>query len=127
MSIFSHVVLGTNDLDKAKQFYDGALGALGLKNLGPLGENAIMYGSDGPEFIVTKPANGQSATHANGGTIGFASPSRDAVHKFHEAGVANGGTDEGKPGPRTFTPTAYASYLRDPDGNKVCTYCFSDE
>ena len=61
---------------------------------------------------------------ANGGTLGFASPTRDAVHKFHEAGLANGGTDEGEPGPRTFTPTAYAAYLRDPDGNKVCTYLF---
>ncbi len=106
---------------------DAALGTLGLKNLGALGENAIMYGADEPEFIITKPANGQPATYANGGTLGFASPNRDAVHKFHEAGLANGGTDEGEPGPRNFTPTAYATYLRDPDGNKICTYCFAEE
>ena len=55
----------------------------------------------------------------------FVAPSRDAVHKFHEAGIANGGTDEGLPGPRTFTPTAYAAYLRDPCGNKICAYCFA--
>jgi len=57
--------------------------------------------------------------------VGFAAPTRDAVHKFHAAGIANGGTDEGQPGPRTFTPTAYASYLRDPEGNKICAYCFA--
>ena len=127
MAIFSHVVLGTNDLAKSTQFYDATLGALGLKNVGPLGENAVMYGADGPEFIVTKPANGEPACHANGGTLGFAAPTRDAVKKFHEAGLANGGTDEGQPGPRTFTPTAYASYLRDPSGNKICSYCFAEK
>ena len=127
MAIFTHVVLGTNDLEKATQFYDAALGALGVKNLGPMGDNACLYGAEGPEFLVTKPANGEEACHANGGTIGFAAPSRDAVHKFHEAGLANGGTDEGEPGPRAFTPTAYAAYLRDPCGNKICSYCFAEE
>jgi catechol 2,3-dioxygenase-like lactoylglutathione lyase family enzyme len=127
MAIFTHAVLGTNDLGKTIQFYDAALGTLGVKNLGPLGENAVMYGAGEPEFIVTKPADGQPATPANGGTLGFAAPNRDAVHKFHAAGLANGGTDEGEPGPRNFTPTAYAAYLRDPDGNKVCSYCFAEE
>jgi len=127
MAIFTHVVVGTNDLNKATQFYDAALGALGLKNLGGFGEHAFLYGAESPEFLVTKPANGQPATHANGGTIGFHAPSRAAVHKFHEAGLANGGTDEGQPGPRSFAPTAYAAYLRDPDGNKICTYCFAAE
>jgi catechol 2,3-dioxygenase-like lactoylglutathione lyase family enzyme len=127
MAIFTHIVLGTNDLQKATKFYDAALGALGIKNLGPLGETAVLYGIDGPEFMITKPANGKPATYANGGTLGFAATNRDAVHKFHEAGLANGGTDEGQPGPRAFAPTAYASYLRDPDGNKICTYCFAAE
>lgn len=127
MAIFTHVVLGTNDLGKATEFYDAVLGTLGTKNLGPLGENMVMYGADEPEFLVTRPADGQPATHANGGTVGFAAPSRDAVHKFYEAGLANGGSNEGEPGPRNFTPTAYAAYLRDPDGNKICTYCFAEE
>lgn len=125
MAIFTHVVLGANDVAKSKKFYDAALGALGVKNLGPFGENAFLYGADSPEFLITKPANGKPACHANGGTLGFAAPTRDAVHKFHAAGLANGGTDEGQPGPRTFTPTAYAAYLRDPDGNKICAYCFA--
>ena len=126
MAIFTHVVLGTNDLTQATIFYDAALGALGYNNLGPL-DNGIMYGDEAPEFVVTKPANGQAACHANGGTVGFSAASRDMVHKFHEAGLANGGTDEGQPGPRDFAPTAYAAYLRDPDGNKICTYCFAEE
>ncbi len=125
MAIFTHVVLGTNDLDKSRAFYDATLGALGIKNMGPMGERGFLYGKDSPEFLVTKPANGQPACHANGGTIGFVAPSRDAVHKFHAAGLAHGGSDEGQPGPRTFTPTAYAAYLRDPCGNKICAYCFA--
>jgi catechol 2,3-dioxygenase-like lactoylglutathione lyase family enzyme len=125
MAIFTHVALGTNDLARAKKFYDATLGALGVSYLGPMGENGLLYGAQAPEFLVTKPLNGQSACHANGGTIGFASPSRDAVHKFHDAAIANGGKDEGAPGPRSFAPTAYASYVRDPDGNKICAYCFA--
>jgi catechol 2,3-dioxygenase-like lactoylglutathione lyase family enzyme len=124
MAIFTHVVLGANDLAKSSRFYDATLATLGIKNLGPFGENGVLYGKDAPEFLVTKPANGKPASFANGGTLGFVAQSRDAVHEFHKAGLANGGTCEGEPGPRTFTPTAYAAYLRDPDGNKICTYCF---
>jgi catechol 2,3-dioxygenase-like lactoylglutathione lyase family enzyme len=126
MAIFTHVCLGTNDLAKAGKFYDAALSPLGVKNLGPLGETATMYGAEAPEFVILKPKNGQPACHANGGTLGFKAPSRESVRQFHAAGLANGGSDEGEPGPRTFTPTAYAAYLRDPDGNKICAYCFND-
>ncbi len=127
MTIFTHVVVGTNDLKKSRKFYDATLGALGLKFIGPMGQNGAMYGKDGPEFMITKPANGKAASYANGGTIGFTAPNRKAVHAFHEAGLKNGGACEGEPGPRSFTPTAYAAYLRDPDGNKICTYCFAKE
>ena len=127
MAIFTHICAGTNDTAKARAFYDAALGALGISNLGSFGENAYLYGVQSPEFLVTKPANGHPATVGNGGTIGFAAPTRAAVHAFHAAGLANGGTDEGQPGPRSFTPTAYAAYLRDPDGNKLCAYCFAAE
>ena len=124
MAIFTHVALGTNDLPRAKKFYDATLGTLGVKSLGPMGDHGFLYGTQGPEFLITKPLNGESACHANGGTVGFVAPSRDAVHKFHDAAIAHGGRDEGPPGPRAFAPTAYASYVRDPDGNKICTYCF---
>lgn len=126
MAIFTHVTLGARDLGESKKFYDAALSALGVANVGPMGDNGWMYGKGGPEFIVLKPANGQAACHANGGTLGFAAATRAQVRAFHVAGLANGGTDEGAPGPRTFTPTAYAAYLRDPCGNKICAYCFAD-
>jgi len=127
MSIFTHAVLGTNDLKKAETFYDAALGALGLSQKGPFGSGGTMYGKDGPEFIVTAPGDGKPATPANGGTLGFLAGDRATVRAFYEAALANGGTDEGAPGPRTFTPTAYAAYVRDPDGNKICAYSFTDE
>lgn len=125
MDIFTHVMVGAKDLGASTKFYDATLGALGLKNLGPMSENTVMYGADTPEFFVTgKPANGEPACHANGGTIGFKAASRAAVDAFHTAGLTNGGTCEGPAGPRDFTPTAYAAYLRDPAGNKICAYSF---
>ncbi|MGH8238317.1 MAG: VOC family protein [Steroidobacteraceae bacterium] len=78
--------------------------------------------------MVMRPLDGLPATPANGGTIGFAAPSRKAVHEFHQAALANGGTDEGAPGPRAhIAPTAYAAYVRDADGNKICTFCYLPE
>ena len=127
MAIFTHVTLGTNNFDQAVAFYDAALGTLGINNLGKLHDTAMMYGKESPEFVILTPSNGESASSANGGTLGFAASSRDTVHKFHEAGLANGGIDEGEPGPRSFAPNAYASYLRDPDGNKITAYCFAPE
>ena len=111
--MFTHLTVGTNDLKRATKFYDAVLTAIGDKNMGPMGENGMMYGKDSPQFIVLKPANGLPATYANGGTIGFAAPNRKAVHAFHEAGLKAGGTCEGKPGPRSFTPTSNACALPD--------------
>ena len=126
MTIFTHAVLGANDIEASRQFYDAALGALGISNLGKFGERAYFYGTTKPEFVVTQPANGEPACLANGGTLGFAAQSRAQIRAFHEQGLANGGKDEGQPGPRNFAPTAYAAYLRDPVGNKICAYCFAD-
>jgi catechol 2,3-dioxygenase-like lactoylglutathione lyase family enzyme len=124
--MYTHLTVGSNDLKRSEKFYDAVLGALGNKNMGKMGENAVMYGKDAAQFIVLKPANGLPATYANGGTISFVAPNRKAVHAFHEAGLKNGGAC-GKPGPRSFMPNAYGAYLRDPDGNKICTYCFAKE
>ena len=127
MAMFSHVVLGTNDLARARKFYDATLATLGYKGHGAT-ETGAFYGTDaGPEFMITRPRDGKTACHANGGTVGFASPSRAAIHEFHKAALANGGTDEGAPGPRDFAPTAYAAYARDPDGNKICAFCYKAE
>ena len=125
MSIFTHVVLGANDVAQSRKFYDATLAPLGVKNLGPMGDNAFLYGAQGPEFLITKPRDGKPACLANGGTVGFAASTRASVRAFHAAALANGGTDDGAPGPRDFTPTAYAAYVRDPIGNKICAYCFA--
>ncbi len=122
--VFTHVCLGSNDLAASTAFYDATLGALGINNLGAFGEKAMLYGKDKPALIVLTPANGEPACAANGGTIGFAANSEEAVNAFHAAGLAHGGTDEGAPGPRGL-PGSYAAYLRDPAGNKICAYYFT--
>jgi catechol 2,3-dioxygenase-like lactoylglutathione lyase family enzyme len=127
MAIFTHVTVGTNDLAKARTFYDAVLAPLGLKRLKDLGDNGSIWGEAAPEFFVLKPANGQPASHANGGTISFAAPSRAAVAAFHKAALAAGGKDEGAVGPRGWAPNAYAGYVRDLDGNKLAAYCFKPE
>lgn len=127
MAIFTHVTVGSNDLAKARSFYDAVLAPLGYKRLTDLGENGSIWGESAPEFFVLKPANGQPATHANGGTISFRAPSRAAVGAFHKAALAAGGVDEGAVGPRGWAPNAYAGYVRDLDGNKLAAYCFAAE
>lgn len=121
--VFTHVCLGANDLAGSTKFYDAALGALGINNLGPMGESVVLYGKDKPALLVLTPANGQPATGANGGTLGFVAADKAEVEAFYAAGLANGGTDEGAPGPRGL-PGSYAAYLRDPAGNKICAYTF---
>ena len=124
--VFSHVMLGAKDLDKSVAFYDAAVAPLGLKNLGPFGENWMLYGKDKPAFLVVRPGNGE-APSSNGVTIGFAAAKPADVDAFHAAGLAAGGTDEGAPGPRNHLPGAYAAYVRDPGGNKICAYAFVNE
>ncbi len=123
--VFSHVFIGAADVAESAKFYDAALGALGVRNLGPFGNNWVLYGKEKPAFIIARPGNGE-APSSNGATIGFAASSTEEVHAFHAAGLAAGGTDEGVPGARSHLPGAYAAYLRDPAGNKVCTYTFTD-
>ncbi|AMK24091.1 MULTISPECIES: VOC family protein [unclassified Sphingobium] len=123
--IFSHVFIGAADVDASAKFYDAALGALGIGNLGPFGNGWILYGKEKPAFIIAKPGNGE-APSSNGVTIGFAGATPAQVDAFHAAGLANGGTDEGAPGARSHLPGAYAAYLRDPAGNKVVSYAFTD-
>ena len=119
--MFSHVMIGTNDLDRAKKFYDATLGALGV---GPavVDGHRIFYITPKGVFSVSKPIDGKPATAANGGTIGFAAASSQQADAWHAAGVANGGkTCEDPPGVRSGNSgKMYLAYLRDPDGNKIC-------
>jgi len=126
MGIFTHLTLGTNDLEKARKFYDATLAPLGVKRLHDM-EKLSMYGEEGPELFITHPADGQPATRANGLTVGLMAKSRAAVNEFHKQAMANGGTDEGAPGPRGFAPNAYAAYARCPDGHKLVAVCMAPE
>lgn len=119
--MFSHIMIGTNDLDKAKGFYDAVLGTLGV---GPavVDGHRMFYMTPTGVFCVTKPINDQPASFANGGTIGFACSSTGQADAWHAAGVAHGGkTCEDPPGVREGgMGKMYLAYLRDPDGNKLC-------
>lgn len=127
MSIFTHVTVGTNDLSKARKFYDQTLGKLGFKRLADLGDNGSIWGVDQPSFFVLKPANGQPASVGNGVTVSFQAQSRSQINAFHDAAVGAGGKDEGAAGPRAWAENAYAAYVRDLDGNKLAVYCFNAE
>ena len=120
--MFSHIMVGANDLDAAKTFYDATLGALGYGPgvVDPKGR--VFYMTDAGIFAVTAPIDGNPATHGNGSTIGFAAATTDAADAWHAAGLANGGTScEGPPGVREGDMGAlYLAYLRDPSGNKLC-------
>jgi catechol 2,3-dioxygenase-like lactoylglutathione lyase family enzyme len=124
--MFSHVMIGSNDIDKSKRFYDAVLGTLGagepFRRPAPSGHIRLFYRHDGSSFCVSQPINGENASCANGGTIGFKCASAEQVQAFHDAAVAHGGTSiEEPPGLReSAMGPMYLAYVRDPDGNKLC-------
>jgi len=119
--MFSHIMIGTNDLDKAKLFYDKVLGTLGVPPAMVDGHR-IFYMTPAGVFSVSTLIDGKPATVGNGSTIGFACSSSEQADAWHAAGVANGGTTcEDPPGVRDGRQgKLYLAYLRDPDGNKLC-------
>lgn len=120
--MFSHVMVGTNDMARSKAFYDALFAAMGGRpgKEDPLGR--VIYAHRGSLFMLSKPIDGQAATGANGGTIGFAVESPEEAKAWHEAGATHGGTAvEDPPGERNGSSgRLYLAYLRDPDGNKLC-------
>jgi catechol 2,3-dioxygenase-like lactoylglutathione lyase family enzyme len=120
--MFSHIMLGANDIDASKKFYDAILDVLGYKP-GVIDEKGrCFYYERSGVFSLSKPIDGNPATAANGSTIGFAADSPELVDAWHAAGLAHGGTAiEDPPGIRgNDTTQMYLAYLRDPSGNKVC-------
>ena len=120
--MFSHVMVGTDDIAASKKFYDAVLGALGVPEGKIDAKGRVFYRTASGAFGVSKPIDGQPATQANGGTIGFACDGPETVQAFHDAGVANGGTSiEDAPGWREGAAGKVClAYLRDPYGNKLC-------
>jgi catechol 2,3-dioxygenase-like lactoylglutathione lyase family enzyme len=123
--MFSHVTIGSNDIARARAFYDALTPALGLIRRADYPE-AIGYGlAEGrPQLWIVRPLDKKAASSGNGVTVGLEAADRTAVDKAHAAALKAGGSDEGAPGLRPhYHPNYYGAYLRDPDGNKVCIVC----
>ena len=120
--MFSHIMIGSNDIARSKKFYDALFVAMGGKPGVVDAKGRIAYTHNGARFMVTKPIDGKPANAANGGTIGLTMSDAKQAEAWHKAGVANGGTSiEDPPGVRQgATGRIYLAYLRDPDGNKLC-------
>jgi catechol 2,3-dioxygenase-like lactoylglutathione lyase family enzyme len=120
--VYSHMMVGSNDIDRSKSFYDALFGAVGGKPGFKDDKGRLIYMHKGSMFLVTPPIDGAPATPGNGMTIGFAMDDPAQADAWHAAGVAAGGTAiEDPPGVRSSPAmTLYLAYLRDPDGNKLC-------
>jgi catechol 2,3-dioxygenase-like lactoylglutathione lyase family enzyme len=124
--MFSHVTVGSNDVAKAKTFYESLGKPLGLVCKADYPGNAAGFGTgDGrPQLWIVTPLDKNKASAGNGVTVGLDAPDRPSVDAAYKAGMQAGGKDEGAPGLRThYHPNYYGAYLRDPDGNKVCIVC----
>ena len=120
--MFSHIMIGANDVQESKDFYHAILGTMGHKP-GVIDEKGrCFYFTKKGIFALSKPIDGESACHGNGSTIGFSAENPAMADEWHAAGIANGGTPcEDPPGLRTGNfGSLYLAYLRDPSGNKVC-------
>lgn len=120
--MFSHVMVGADDMDRAKLFYDALFQAIGGKASLTDDMGRLIYLHNGAVFMVSRPLDGQPASCANGGTIGFTMASPEQTDAWHAAGIAAGGTScEDPPGVREASfGRLYVAYLRDPSGNKLC-------
>lgn len=120
--MFSHVMLGANDVEKSKTFYDAILATLGYEPGVTDDKGRVFWMNKTGIFCISKPIDGEPACNGNGSTLGFSAESVEAGNAWHAAGLANGGTDcEDPPGMREgSTGSMYLAYLRDPSGNKIC-------
>lgn len=126
--MFSHVTLGTNDWAAVKPFWAAVMEALSIPLMFEY-DNGLAYGeATGPKLFIGPPFDGQPATNGNGTHVAFIADSRAKVDAFYKAAMANGGSDEGPPGPRPhYHKNYYGAYVRDPDGNKIQAVCHRAE
>ena len=119
--MIGYVTIGTNNLEKAKAYYDALLAELGGKRTFN-SERMQGYGVKGQpgSLVVCKPYDEGKASHGNGEMVALTAPSRELVDKVHADALTAGARDEGAPGIRTGT--FYGAYFRDPDGNKICIF-----
>lgn len=126
--MINHVMIGSNDLEKTRHFYNAVLGVLGagepFEHVNDTGQTRLFYMHDGSTFCVTEPINGEPVNSANGSTIGFVCSSPEQIKEFHDVAVANGATSiEEPPGPRDSTMgVMHLCYFLDPDGHKICGF-----
>lgn len=124
--MLNHVMLGSNDIERSKRFYDAVLGVLGagepIRNVASTGHVRLFYRHDGSTFCLSQPINDEPAAAANGATIGFRCDSAEQVKAFHDVAVAHGGESiEDAPGLRSGPMGGmHLGYVRDPDGHKLC-------
>lgn len=124
--MFNHIMIGSNDIERSKRFYDALLATFGagepIRHIANSGHTRLFYRHDGSTFCISEPINGEQATVANGGTIAFKCSSPEQVHAFHDVAIAQGATSiEEPPGLRESNMGAmHLAYVRDPDGHKLC-------
>ena len=125
--MFSHVTLGTNNIERARRFYTAVMAALGIEQPFPRQSAGFVFGTlAGPKLFVGPPFDGRPAGHGNGEHVAFLAKDRATVDAFHAAALAFGGSDEGAPGLRPqYHANYYGAYVRDPDGNKLQAVCHS--
>lgn len=119
--MFSHIMVGAADIEASRKFYDAVLGTLGVPPGAADPKGRVWWRTDRGVFGITLPIDGEAASCANGGTIGFAATTPELANAFHVAGLANGGTAIEDPPGRRESPfgALHLAYLRDPAGNKV--------
>lgn len=123
--VIHHVSVGTNDVRRAKRFYDAVLPIVGITSMAE-DEDGLGYGSGTFHFSVQVPIDGKPATVGNGAHIAFAVEDRAMVHRFHATALEHGGADAGAPGLRPeYDGNYYGAFVRDPDGNKLEAVTYS--
>ena len=122
--MFSHITLGTNDLERSRRFYEPVMATLGIEQPFKLPATLVFGELAGLKLFLVSPFDGGTASQGNGQHAAFLAPTRKAVDAFHATALANGGIDEGVPGPRPhYHAHYYGAYVRDPDGNKLQAVC----